>query len=393
MKYAVFGGTFDPPHTEHLSMMRHLLDCGYDRVIALISGNPPHKSCGTDGEVRLAMLKAAIAGEERIVVDDTELRTQLRYSADILPVIKEKYGDIDYVIGGDSLINLHKWSRPERVIKICPMTVFRRGDDGNRLTDAKRYWEDRGAKITVMDYTPRDISSTLIRYAAMLGIYRDVPEKVADYIACNRLYDKYDAIKSELRLHVKPARYEHSLRTCECAVELNYYCKLNLDYDKVFTAALLHDCGKGSSQFDILKSMRPLAPDADFEDRQTVEQVVEYDRSLTPSDAVGKPVEHQFAGAIIAKELFGIKDEQILDAIRYHCTAKPDMSDMEKLIYCADALESGRNYDGVEDLRALIKRDFNAGFAACLDRAYSHVAAKGGKMYYLTEQAQQYYNK
>ncbi|MDE6551220.1 MAG: nicotinate (nicotinamide) nucleotide adenylyltransferase [Clostridia bacterium] len=393
MKYAVFGGTFDPPHLEHISIMRHLLSCGYDRVIALVTGNPPHKHCRTDGAHRLAMIKAATAGDERIIVDETELNNpSLRYSADILPILKDKYGDIHYVIGGDSLIDLHKWSRPDSVVKICPLVVFKRGDNDDRLLEAKSYWEIRGAKITLMDYQPRDISSTLIRYGAMLGVYKDVPQEVEQYIRSNSLYSKYDDVKAELKLHVKPARYEHSVRTCECALRLNYYCKLNLDYDKVFIAALLHDCGKGSSQFDIAKANKPLPPDADDEDRQRVESVVEYDLSAVPQDAIGKPVEHQYVGAIVAKQLFGIEDSEILDAIRYHCTARENMSCLEKLIYCADVLEQGRNYDGVEELRQLIKMDFNAGFSACLDRGYNHVLAKGGKMYYLTEQAQRFYN-
>lgn len=56
---------------------------------------------------------------------------------------------------------------------------------------------------------------------------------------------------------------------------------------------------------------------------------------------------HAFLGAEIAKDLFGIDDDEIYDAIFYHTVGKPDMSLLTKIIYIADAIEPLRNYDGV----------------------------------------------
>lgn len=56
-------------------------------------------------------------------------------------------------------------------------------------------------------------------------------------------------------------------------------------------------------------------------------------------------------GYYIAKYEFGIEDEDILSAIRYHTTAKPGMNILEKIIYVADVIEVGRDYPGVDDLR------------------------------------------
>ncbi|MDE5618412.1 MAG: nicotinate (nicotinamide) nucleotide adenylyltransferase, partial [Clostridia bacterium] len=267
MKTAVYGGAFNPVHNEHIAIMRNLLHCGYDRVIALISGNPPHKVCEINSSHRLAMLKMAIKGLDGVIIDDIELRSDdIHYAADVLPIIKSKYGDFTYVLGGDSIIDLHKWSRPQSIMDMCPITVYARGEREHELRSAIDYWRSHGASIKLADYRPKNISSTLIRYLAMLGIYEDVASEVQEYIKLHSLYDNYKDFKEILKLHLKPARYEHCLRTCECALRLNHYCKLNLDYDKVFLSALLHDCGKGSSRFDIIKASKPLKENADEED-------------------------------------------------------------------------------------------------------------------------------
>ena len=116
-----------------------------------------------------------------------------------------------------------------------------------------------------------------------------------------------------------------------------------------------------------------------------------FELALIPADAVGKPVEHQFVGAVLAERVFGVRDKEILDGVRYHCTGKAEMSVIEKLIFCADVLEEGRDYPGVERLRSLISADFEEGFRACLKASYDNVLKKGGEMYPLTAQAYEYY--
>ena len=37
MKYVIYGGTFNPPHLEHIAIARHALLSGYDRVVLLPS--------------------------------------------------------------------------------------------------------------------------------------------------------------------------------------------------------------------------------------------------------------------------------------------------------------------------------------------------------------------
>ena len=90
MKYVIFGGTFNPPHSEHIAIARHALDCGYDKVVLLPSGVPPHKSCGVGAAHRLEMLRLAAQGEEDFIIDEYEIHTGgVNFTSEVLPRILE----------------------------------------------------------------------------------------------------------------------------------------------------------------------------------------------------------------------------------------------------------------------------------------------------------------
>ena len=151
------------------------------------------------------------------------------------------------------------------------------------------------------------------------------------------------------------------IHCASCAIYAEGFAGLlNLKYEDVFVSALLHDCAKH----------------LDME-----------------MEGVPKPVVHQFSGADRAKEKYGINDEVILDAIRYHTSGKPDMTKPGKLIYCADMLEPNRVYDGVDELRKEINEDFEKGFVACITRSYDHLLQQNRPIYPLTKECVEYYNK
>ena len=71
---------------------------------------------------------------------------------------------------------------------------------------------------------------------------------------------------------------------------------------------------------------------------------------------------HGFAGAEFIRnnyDLFGIDNEEILDAVKYHTIGSENMSTLSKIIYLADAIEAGRTWDGVEKARELAKKDLD----------------------------------
>ncbi|MDE5616283.1 MAG: nicotinate (nicotinamide) nucleotide adenylyltransferase, partial [Clostridia bacterium] len=210
----IFGGAFNPVHNEHINMIKYLLTVeDVEKVILLPSDNPPHKVCPTSFEQRIDMLRLAIDGLDRVEISDFEKYWQgKRYTCEVLPRLKEIYGDIAFVIGGDSLEDLHKWKNPNEVIFICPIFVFTRGCS-DKFDDALAFWREKGGDIRVCDYTPNDVSSTLIRYNAELGFYDNLDSQVVKYIKNNNLYCKYSELIKKLRENIPFNTFEHCSRT------------------------------------------------------------------------------------------------------------------------------------------------------------------------------------
>ncbi|MDE7071149.1 MAG: nicotinate (nicotinamide) nucleotide adenylyltransferase [Clostridia bacterium] len=356
----IFGGAFNPIHDEHVNMIKHLLTLeDVDKVILLPSANPPHKKCDTSFSQRVEMINLALDGMSGIEICDIENKDDGKhYTCEVLPKLKKLYKDIAFVIGGDSLEDFSKWKNPEEIIRICPLYVFTRGES-DKFDEALEFWRNKGATIKVCDYHPKDVSSTLVRYNAILGEYDNLCPRVAEYIKLNGLYLKYQDKISRLEKDIPKHTFEHCSRTAEYALWLNYTLDLKLDYDKVLLAGLFHDCAKALCH-------KP------------------HSTQDLPSDCIGSPVEHQFLGAIIAKSQYGIDDLEVIEAIKYHTTGKKSMTKLQKLIFCADMLELGRDYPEVNYLRDCISKSLDAGYRECALAQYEFLEQKGGEIYPLT---------
>lgn len=362
---AVLGGAFDPPHNAHLQIAELAIEeYGYKRIIFLPSYNPPHKKLNGATEDRLNMLNLALDGDERYQVSTYEIdRGKIGYTAETLPALKEIYGDFDFIIGGDSMIDMHKWYCPERVLTENNIVVAVRNGEYLEVMSAINSFGERAKNVKIMSRYPERISSTDIRLMVRLGedISEFVPQSVLNYIEDNSLYDDCKTIRDRLMAELSPDRYRHTLMVVHMAMRLNK--QYGLDSDKVFFASLLHDSAKTN--------------------------YISYDYPI-PKDAKGTPVAHAFEGAFKARE-YGINDEDILNAIYYHTTARRDMTPLEKLIYTADMVEESRDFDGVEELRRISLENLDNGFKACVKATYEHLKAKGTEIYYLTKEAYDYY--
>ena len=88
---------------------------------------------------------------------------------------------------------------------------------------------------------------------------------------------------------------------------------------------------------------------------------------------------HAFSGAVIAKECFG-EGEKVCGAIRWHTTAKPGMTLLEKIIWLADLTEEGRNFDGVSEIRELAFIDLPKALIKGFDTTLRFLVQKGEKI-------------
>ena len=217
----------------------------------------------------------------------------------------------------------------------------------------------------MLDFMGGAASSGRVKAQLLLGTEcRDIPKGVAEYIRQHGLFRDYEEWVARLKGMETEELFAHSAAAVMRAVDLNSRHNLKLNFRKVFKAALLHDNAKQRPSLDGLD---------------------------VPADSVGTPVLHQFLGAEKAKRDFGVTDGDILGAIRYHTTAKPGMTALEKLIYTADSTSYDREYDPIPELRAATDADFEQGFRKVLAFTYRKLKRKGGAVYPLTEEAVKYY--
>lgn len=171
-----------------------------------------------------------------------------------------------------------------------------------------------------------------------------------------------ESIKNYLENNLSKKRYTHSLGVADEAVKLAEH--YGADADKAYIAGLVHDCAK---EVENSKAKSLLS------DR--------YGLELDPVAMRTHKLLHGPLGTCIAQSEFGICDADILDAIRYHTTAKADMSILTKIIYIADYIEPNRDFDGVGELRELAYKDIDEAILIGIDYTLGELL-EGGNMFH-----------
>jgi nicotinate-nucleotide adenylyltransferase len=132
-KIGILGGTFNPVHIGHLNIAETaLIDFNLDKVVFMPCYIPPHKENNAlPGEIRYELLEAALSKYENFEVSDFELKKGgISYSVDTLKALKEQhpYNEYFFIIGADSLCELHKWRDIYTLLELCTfLTVTRPG--------------------------------------------------------------------------------------------------------------------------------------------------------------------------------------------------------------------------------------------------------------------------
>ncbi len=197
-KIGILGGTFNPVHCGHLLIAQDALErFRLDSVKFIPSAAPPHKSAEdlASARDRLQMVKLAIAGDDRFEVDDIELRRGGRsYSVDTLAELGRRHPDARFyfIIGSDSLQELHLWKDVGRLLRMCTIVTIAR--PGFEPTPALGTNLDARSERKILrhivpghacDIASRDIRRRIVRG---LSIRYLVPDRVRDYILKHRLY-------------------------------------------------------------------------------------------------------------------------------------------------------------------------------------------------------------
>lgn len=143
-------------------------------------------------------------------------------------------------------------------------------------------------------------------------------------------------LQKQMKEELSDDRYEHTIGVMYTAESLAM--RYGVDMTKAAVAGLLHDCAKCIPNSQKIKLCKKHGIE--------VSEMEEKNPSLL----------HAKLGAYMAENVYGVKDPEILSAIKWHTTGKPDMSMMDMIVYMADYIEPNR--DKAPNLKAIRKLTF-----------------------------------
>lgn len=187
---ALLGGSFDPVHTGHVAMVRHVLQHHLaDHVVVVPNWRSPWRTePGAGPADRLAMCRLAFAAEPTTSVDAREIEGgRPAYTVETLAALAAEAPDARWrlVIGGDHLAGLGNWHDSPRLLALAELIVLERPGCGDAV--APGFATGRLVPAPPFD---NPVSASAIR--AMLAAGGDpgamLPPAVAAYIDAHRLY-------------------------------------------------------------------------------------------------------------------------------------------------------------------------------------------------------------
>lgn len=375
----LYGGTFNPIHQGHMALCSYLHQRFRQAEILLMpAALPPHKP--TEGiaaeEHRLEMCRIAAQGVPYVTVGTYEIHQKGKsYTIDTLRYLSKKYPGrpLYLLMGSDMLLTFRQWRQWQEIGKLATLLgAMRHPGDRSALKKVQQSLKEDGVEVLLLDNPPKVLSSTRVRFALGQGRADDfLPEGVGEYILDQHLYQEENnhlVSKEKLRRLVQglvtPERYCHVLAVEEQAVYLAQ--KFGADPEKAARCGILHDICKNMS---VQKMLQLIMDDDIMTGNQCPSSDIPFERQ--------PQLLHSHAGAVYLRKELGIEDQEILDAVRYHTTARGQMSTLEKVVYLADLTSKDRTYPDVDTLRALTDQSLEKGMAYALQYIVMRLARDG----------------
>lgn len=168
---------------------------------------------------------------------------------------------------------------------------------------------------------------------------------------------KYEQYLGIIREKLDDFRYNHSICVAKEAQRLAE--KYGVDSKKAYLAGLLHDITKNSSENEHLNLFS------------------RFDIILSDIEKKSPKLWHAISGATYCEKELGITDMDIISAIRYHTTARKEMSLLEKVIYLADFTSADRDYSDVDVMRKLVDEDISKAMIYSLTYTINDLTSRG----------------
>ena len=162
----------------------------------------------------------------------------------------------------------------------------------------------------------------------------------------------------QLKKMLGQKRFEHSLSVMGEAKRLAGIH--GVDTEKAAVAGLLHDCMMDVEGKDVLLACEKYNVEVSEIERRQPELL------------------HGALGAKAVKEIFGVSDAEIAEAIRRHTTGGAGICNLAlaKVVFVADYIEPGRRMEGVKQIRAEADRDLDSAMLLILENTIYYIIGK-----------------
>jgi predicted HD superfamily hydrolase involved in NAD metabolism len=175
-----------------------------------------------------------------------------------------------------------------------------------------------------------------------------------------------EIVKEQLTDH----RYQHTLGVVETAVKLAK--KYGANEKQAELAAIFHDYAK-------------------FRPKEEMKQIIIQEKMPEELLFYNSELWHAPVGAYLVENEVGINDHEVLEAIRYHTSGRPQMSLLEKIIYVADYIEPGRQFPGVDEVRQVANENLDEALLLSIQNSIIFLVKKKRAVFPLTLETYNYF--
>jgi len=200
-RLGIFGGTFDPPHVGHLILAMEAYDqLKLNRVLWVLTPNPPHKIGKriSPTDIRIDMVLESIGDDPAFELSRVDIdRSAPQYVLDTMNLLHQQYpcAELVFLMGGDSLLDLHTWHQSQEFIESCDkIGVMHRVGEEIDLSELQEKLPVLKGKVEFIVAPLLEISSNRIRKLVSEGKpyrYYLLP-KVYEIIQKEGLYKELD---------------------------------------------------------------------------------------------------------------------------------------------------------------------------------------------------------
>ena len=334
-KVLIFGGKFNPIHTGHKHIINDLAKkLVFDEIWIMPNGLAKNQQFISE-ETRLRLIKNFCKKNNYKFIDFEYLQENYVDTIETARYFTKKYNyDFSFLIGADQALDFKNWPKAKELAQLFKIIcVSRKGYQFNKSS---------AFKIEYIESDPPKASSTDIREGNLNLLEKEDLKIMAQD---TKFWLHY--LKSTL----SNDRFNHSLNVGDKSKELalKYLPK---KANEAYLAGLLHDITK------------------EWNDENHARYI---EQNIIKEEP--KATWHQWSGAAFVKEI-GINDKDIISSIKNHTTTDMEMSDFDKIIFCADKTSKERSYEELPKILKACQISLNECFDACFDAKITFLEKK-----------------